>query len=150
MEIGIWGVLGGVITTFATAATAAFFTRRQSKVEIEKLEQEVATMAAQRDSEQKSADFEMVERFNRFQAGLMDSLKKEITDLRSEYDKSRQENLERREYADKLRIEVDQLHRTIEYNKKQSDREIALLRKELKTMKDEFPCVDCPRRLARK
>lgn len=104
-------------------------------------------MEVDRESAIKTAEMEIVERFNIFQAGLMESLKKEITDLREDYDKNRKELRERQEYSDKLRIEVDQLHRTIDYNKKESDREMTKMRKELDAMKREFPCVDCPRRV---
>lgn len=147
MEVGLWDILAGAGATFATAGAAAFFTRRQSKVEIEKLQQEVKSMEVDRESAIKTAEMEIVERFNIFQAGLMESLKKEITDLREDYDKNRKELRERQEYSDKLRIEVDQLHRTIDYNKKESDREMTKMRKELNAMKREFPCVDCPRRV---
>lgn len=154
MDIGLWDILAGSAATFATAGAAAFFTRRQAKIEIEKLrqevkisEQEVKRMEVDRESAIKTAEMEIVERYNKFQAGLMESLKKEITDLREDYDKSRTELRERQEYSDKLRVEIDRLQRTIEHNKKEADREITKLRKELEAVKREFPCADCPRRV---
>lgn len=136
MEIGIWAVAGGVLTTFATAATTWVFSRRQSAVEIDKLMQEVATMAAQRDSEVKSAEVLIMERYRELYNQMVDDLGKQLTLVKAENEATRKEVNERRDISDNMRRELDTLHR-----------ELSEVRKELAQMKNDFPCDTCPRRL---
>jgi chromosome segregation ATPase len=135
MEIGFWGMFGGVVTTFATAATAAFFTRRQSKVEIEKLQQEVATMAAQRDSEVQNAQVEIMQKYRELYNAMVEDLGRQLTDLKAENQLVRTEVNERRDITDNMRRELDTVHR-----------ELSQVRQELAQMKKDFPCAECPRR----
>ncbi len=139
IEVGIWEVLAGVLATFASGATAWVFSRRQSKVEIEKLQQEVHTMAAQRESEVKSKELEIMDKYREFYNNITDDLGKQLSALKAENETVRSEVNERREITDQMRHEIRSLHV-----------EIAQLRGELKTMKEEFPCVDCPRRSKKK
>jgi uncharacterized protein involved in exopolysaccharide biosynthesis len=139
MEIGLWGMIGGVATTFATAATTWVFSRRQSQVEIDKLRQEVQTMEAQRESEVKTAEVEIMERHRQLYNSIVDDLGRQLTDLKTENAAVRKEVNERRDITDNMRRELDTVHR-----------ELSQVRQELTQMKIDFPCADCPRRVAKK
>jgi len=136
MEVGIWGLIGTVVTTFTTAGATWIFTRRQNKVEIDKLRQEVQTMEAQRESDVKSAEVEIMERYRQLYNAMVEDLGKQLTDLKAENEAVRKEVNERRDISDNMRRELDTLHR-----------ELSEVRTELAKMKTDFPCSDCPRRL---
>lgn len=135
MEIGILGLAGGVVTTFATAATTWVFSRRQNKVEIGKLEQEIETMRAQREGEVKSVEVEIMERYRQLYNAMVDDLGKQLTDLKSENADIRRTLTEREKI-------VDEMARTMR-NMENDHQE---LRKEMAAYKIDFPCAECPRR----
>lgn len=135
MEVGIWGMIGGVATTFATAATTWVFSRRQSSVEISKLQQEVETMRAQRENDVKTSELEIVERHAKLYNALVDDLGRQLLDLKKENATIREENAERLRVSDETRREISLLHH-----------ELAQVRAELNQMKIDFPCESCPRR----
>lgn len=135
MEVGVLGLAGGAATTFITAWTTWFFSRRQARVELAKLEQEIETMKAQRSSEVKSAEVEIMEKYRELYAKMLDDVGQQLNDLKTENHEIRKENTERRDISDGMRREIQTLHIELES-----------LRAELKQMKTEFPCVDCPRR----
>ena len=125
MEVGIWGMVGGVVTTFATAATTWAFSRKQSRVELEKLRQEVETMEAMRASEVKTAEIEIMNKYRDLYNSMIDDLRTRIEQMIQ--DAAIQE--ERHEMQIKvLQNEVDKL------------------KAEIRALKTEFPCADCPRR----
>jgi chromosome segregation ATPase len=139
MEVGIWGMVGGVVTTFATAATTWAFSRKQSKVEIDKLRQEVETMEAKRESDVKTAEIEIMERYRELYNAMVEDLGKQLSQIKVENELIRKENVERRDLSDSMRREIQSLHI-----------EIDGLRKELTQLKSDFPCADCPRRVKTK
>ena len=137
MEVGILGLAGGAATTFITAWTTWFFSRRQARVEQAKLEQEIETMKAQRSSEVKSAEVEIMEKYRELYTAMLSDVSGQLNDLKVENNEIRKENIERRDISDKMRREIQTLHIELEQ-----------LRAELKQMKTDFPCADCPRRSA--
>lgn len=139
-------VVGSAALTFVSGATAWWFTRRQSKLELDKKEQELETVKALRESEVKGKELEIFERFNEIQKNIVNDLAAQLDGMKAEAKELRAEVQDRRKYADETRQEIQSLYRTIDVNKKDSEREIRKLRGELEKMKIEFPCADCPRR----
>lgn len=135
MEIGIIEMIGGAATSVLIAATSWWFTRRQSRVEIEKMVQEVETMKAMRGSDVKTAEMEIVKSYNEIQKQMLEDLGKQLSALKEENVIIRQEVNERRKHNDAMKREMVTLHR-----------DIAELRIELEKMRNEYPCADCPRR----
>lgn len=135
MEVGFLGVIGSAVATFAAAGTTWVFSRRQARVELGKLEQEIETMKAQRSSEVKSAEVEIMEKYRELYTAMLSDVSGQLNDLKIENTEIRKENIERRDISDKMRREIQTLHIELEQ-----------LRSELKQMKTDFPCVDCPRR----
>ena len=94
-------------------------------------------MAAERTNAVKTAEVQIMERYRELYNNMVDDLGKQLSGLKEDNAEMRKENLHRREMTDNMRREIQSLHV-----------EIAELRKELTSMKEEFPCVDCPRRKA--
>lgn len=135
MEVGVWGMAGGVVATFATAATTWVFSRKQSRVERGKLEQEIATMKAERESEMKSAEVQIMEQYRELYTKMLSDVGAQLEHLKKENSDIRKENTERRDISDNMRREIQALHIELE-----------VLRAELKQIKNTYPCTDCPRR----
>lgn len=135
MEIGIYEIVGGVIATFFTALITAFFTRRESKIQIERLQEEVVQMRSQRESNEKSAQVEIMERYTEMYNKMLVDVGQQLDTLKRENGEIRQENVDRRMLSDEMRREIHTLHH-----------ELNAVRKELEQMKIDFPCKDCPRR----
>ena len=93
-------------------------------------------MEAQRESDVKSAEVEIMERYRQLYNAMVEDLGKQLTDLKAENEAVRKEVNERRDISDNMRRELDTLHR-----------ELSEVRTELAKMKTDFPCSDCPRRL---
>jgi DNA repair exonuclease SbcCD ATPase subunit len=136
MEVGVWGMAGSVVATFATAATTWVFSRKQSRVELGKLEQEIATMKAERESEMKSAEVQIMEQYRELYTKMLSDVGAQLEHLKKENSDIRKENTERRDISDNMRREIQALHIELE-----------VLRAELKQIKNTYPCTDCPRRL---
>jgi len=149
MEVGILGLAGGVLTTFATAATTWFFSRRQAKVELAKLEQEIETMRTQRTADVKSAEVEIMEKYRELYNNLVEDLGKQLHLLKQENTDIRKEVADRRELTDKMiqemrNVETEAITLRKEIVELRNDN--VQLRAEMAQLKSDFPCVDCPRR----
>ena len=136
MEVGVWGMAGSVVATFATAATTWVFSRKQSRVELGKLEQEIATMKAERESDMKSAEVQIMEQYRELYTKMLSDVGAQLEHLKKENSDIRKENTERRDISDNMRREIQALHIELE-----------VLRSELTQIKNTYPCTDCPRRL---
>jgi chromosome segregation ATPase len=137
MEVGVWGMAGGVVATFATAATTWTFSRRQARVELAKLEQEIATIKAERESDMKSAEVQIMEQYRELYTKMLSDVGVQLDSLKKENSDIRKENHDRRDISDGMRREIQSLHIELE-----------VLRSELKQIKNTYPCTDCPRRLS--
>jgi chromosome segregation ATPase len=142
MEVGILGLAGGVLTTFATAATTWVFSRRQARVELAKLEQEIETMRTQRTADVKSAEVEIMEKYREMYTKMLDDVSEQLTHLKADNEAIRKENTERRDYNEEVRRELRSVHVELEDTRKQ----LAQVLAELESMKQTYPCADCPRR----
>ena len=136
MEVGVWGMAGSVVATFATAATTWVFSRKQSRVELGKLEQEIATMKSERESDMKSAEVTIMEQYRELYTKMLSDVGVQLENLKKENSDIRKENTERRDISDNIRREIQALHIELE-----------VLRSELTQIKNTYPCTDCPRRL---
>jgi septal ring factor EnvC (AmiA/AmiB activator) len=145
MEVGILGLAGGVVATFATAATTWLFSRRQAQVETEKLQQEIETMRTQRKADVKSAEVEIMEKYREMYTKMLDDVSEQLTHLKADNEAIRKENIERRDYNEEVRRELKSVHVELEDTRKQ----LANVLAELESMKQTYPCSDCPRRLSR-
>jgi septal ring factor EnvC (AmiA/AmiB activator) len=145
MEVGILGLAGGVVATFATATTTWLFSRRQAMVETEKLQQEIETMRTQRKADVKSAEVEIMEKYREMYTKMLDDVSEQLTHLKADNDQIRKENIERRDYNEEVRRELKSVHVELEDTRKQ----LANVLSELESMKQTYPCTDCPRRLSR-
>lgn len=134
MEIGVLGLAGGVVATFATAATTWLFSRRQAMVELAKLEQEIATMRAERESDVKSAEVQIMEQYRELYTKMLGDVGAQLEGLKKENSEIRKENHDRRDISDGMRREIQNLHIELE-----------MLRAELELIKNTYPCSDCPR-----
>jgi len=131
----LFNALGAVIAAGGSGAVAWFFSRKQSAVEIDKLRQEVKTMEALRDSDVKTAEVEIMEKYRELYNNLVEDLGKQLNLLKQENTDIRKEVADRRELTDKMAREM----RNVES-------EVIELRAEMAQLKSDFPCADCPRR----
>lgn len=121
MEVGLWEIIGGGLATFATAAATWVFSRKQSQAEIGKLQQEIQTIAAERERDMKSSEVEIMERYRQLYNALVEDITRQMDQLKKDNEK----------YREQIR----------KLEKNDND-----LRRELNDLKREFPCIDCPRR----
>jgi chromosome segregation ATPase len=126
---------GAVIISAGTGAVTWFFSRKQSAAEVAKLEQEIKTMQASRESEVQSTKIEIMEKYRDLYNNIVEDLGKQLEGLKHENETIRKEVAERRELTDKMVREM----RNVES-------EVLELRAEMAKLKSDFPCVDCPRR----
>jgi hypothetical protein len=135
--------VGAVLTAAGSGAVAWFFSRKQSAVEIDKLRQEVKTMEALRDSDVKTAEVEIMEKYRELYTNLVDDLGKQLNILK-------QENSDIRKALSDRQIIMDEMARSMhnmEAEVKKSREDNIILKAEMKQLKNDFPCIDCPRRV---
>ena len=96
-------------------------------------------MEAKRESDVKTAEIEIMERYRELYNAMVEDLGKQLSQIKVENELIRKENVERRDLSDSMRREIQSLHI-----------EIDGLRKELTQLKSDFPCADCPRRVKTK
>ena len=151
MEVGILGLAGGAATTFITAWTTWFFSRKQAKAELGKLEEEIAKMRAERESEMKSAEVEIMEKYRELYTRMLDDVGKQLESMKADNTAIRLENSERREINQKMVLSMTAMEvesKSVKLELERVNAKLEAVTKELHQMKTDFPCADCPRRSA--